>query len=99
VLSPLLTMNLGCTLFRLTPGEALAGFTVHAARALGMSNRIGRLAPGLAADLAFWDVDRIESLAYLIGDEPLAARWRDGRPVQTPSSRLGSNATSLAIAS
>jgi imidazolonepropionase len=99
VLSPLLTMNLGCTLFRLTPGEALAGFTVHAARALGLSDRIGRLAPGLAADLAFWDVDRIESLAYLIGDEPLAARWRDGRPVQTPSSRLGSNATSLAIAS
>ncbi len=99
VLNPLLTMNLGCTLFRLTPGEALAGFTVNAARALGLADRIGRLAPGLAADLAFWDVDRIESLAYLIGDEPLVARWRDGRAIQTPSASRGSKGTSLAIAS
>lgn len=99
LLSPLITMNLACTLFRLTPGEALAGFTAHAARALGLGDEVGRLAPGLAADLACWDVDRIESLAYLIGDEPLVARWRDGRPVQTPSDCLGSKGMSLAIAS
>jgi imidazolonepropionase len=45
-------MNMACTLFRLTPAEALAGFTVNAAAALGLAGEIGRIAAGLRAELA-----------------------------------------------
>lgn len=76
LLSPLLAMNMACTLFRLTPAEALAGFTVHAAAALGLGDRIGRIAPGLLADLALWDVGRPAELAYLMGASPLTRRIR-----------------------
>ncbi len=65
-LSLLLMINMACTLFRLTPEEAFAGVTVHAARALGSSDR-GRLAPGLRADLAIWDVEHPRELAYRFG--------------------------------
>ena len=61
-----LAMNMACTLFGLTPLEALRGATVHAARALGLDDR-GRLAPGLRADLALWDVQHPDELAYWIG--------------------------------
>ena len=71
--SLLLAMNMACTLFRLTPEEALAGATVHAARALGQSDT-GRIAPGLRADLAVWDVDHPAELAYRIGFNPLHER-------------------------
>lgn len=77
--SPLLAMNLGCTLFRLTPAEALSGFTVHAARALGLQHEVGRIAPGLRADLALWDVRRPAELAYAMGAAPLVRRWSAGR--------------------
>jgi imidazolonepropionase len=78
-LSPLLVMNMACTLFRMTPAEALAGFTRAAARALGLADR-GRLAPGLRADLAVWQVDRPAELAYWIGrPSPLALRIVGGR--------------------
>lgn len=77
LLSPLLAMNMACTLFRLTPEEALAGFTVHAARALGRSD-IGALAPGLQADLALWRVDDPAELAYWMGADLLAARVHAG---------------------
>jgi len=70
LLSPLLVLNMACTLFRMTPEEALAGMTRNAARALGLGDR-GVLAPGFLADLAFWEVDRPASLAYWIGGEPL----------------------------
>jgi imidazolonepropionase len=70
LLSPLLVLNMACTLFRMTPEEALAGMTRHAARALGLQDR-GMLAPGLLADLAFWEVERPAELAYWIGGEPL----------------------------
>ena len=76
--SPLLAMNLACTLFRLTPAEAFAGFTVHAARALGLQREIGAIAPGLRADLALWDVGRPAELAYAMGAAPLVARWYGG---------------------
>lgn len=74
-----LAMNMACTLFRLTPEEALQGTTVHAARALGLTDR-GRIAPGLRADLCIWDADHPAELAYRIGATPLHARIFGGRP-------------------
>ena len=75
--SLLLAMNMGCTLFRLTPSEALAGVTTHAARALGLKD-CGALAPGLRSDLAVWDVESPAELAYRIGFNPLHARYFEG---------------------
>ncbi len=75
--SLLLAMNMGCTLFRLTPEEALAGVTCHAARALGLEDR-GTLAAGRRADLAVWDVESPAELAYRIGDNPLHESWIGG---------------------
>jgi len=71
--SLLLAMNMACTLFRLTPEEALAGTTREAARALGLDDA-GRIAPGLRAELAVWDVAHPAELAYRIGFNPLAER-------------------------
>ncbi|EEX09332.1 imidazolonepropionase [Ruegeria lacuscaerulensis ITI-1157] len=71
--SLLLTMNMGCTLFGMTPAEALAGVTRNAARALGLADA-GTIAPGQRADLAVWDVSHPAELAYRIGFNPLHAR-------------------------
>jgi len=71
--SPLLAMNMACTLFRLTPAEALAGVTRNAARALGLAD-CGVIAPGMRADLAIWDVEDAAELAYRIGFNPLHER-------------------------
>ena len=71
--SVLLAMNMACTLFSMTPAEALSGATVHAARALGLADR-GSLLPGMVADLAVWDVDHPGALAYRIGFNPLFRR-------------------------
>ena len=71
--SLLLAMNMACTLFRLTPEEALAGATREAARALGLTDT-GLIAPVLRADLAIWDVAHPAELAYRIGFNPLAER-------------------------
>jgi imidazolonepropionase len=76
--SILLTLNMASTLFRLTPEEGLHGITCHAARALGLSD-CGRLAPGLRADLAVWDIEDPAELAYRIGFNPLHARYFEGR--------------------
>jgi imidazolonepropionase len=67
--SLLLMLNMACTLFRLTPEEALAGVTRHAAQALGLSDR-GVLAPGMRADFVLWDVQRPAQLAYALGANP-----------------------------
>jgi len=67
VLSPTLMLSMACTLFGLTPEEALAGMTVHAARALGLEREIGTVAPGKAADLCVWRIARPAELAYWIG--------------------------------
>jgi imidazolonepropionase len=75
--SLLLTMNMGCTLFRLTPSEALAGVTTHAALALGLTDR-GRIAPGLRADLAIWNAESPAELCYRIGFNPLFKRIYGG---------------------
>ncbi|MDO5529600.1 MAG: imidazolonepropionase, partial [Paracoccus sp. (in: a-proteobacteria)] len=71
--SLLLTMNMGATLFRLTPAECLAAVTQNAARALGLSDR-GVIAPGKRADLAVWDIENLAELSYRIGFNPLHAR-------------------------
>jgi len=73
VTSLLLTMNMGCTLFRMTPEEALQGVTTHAARALGLTD-CGQIIPGLRADLAVWNVTHPAELAYRVGFNPLHMR-------------------------
>ncbi|MBH0237471.1 imidazolonepropionase [Methylobrevis albus] len=74
-LTSLLTaMNMAATLFRMTVAECLAGVTREAARALGLGDEIGTIAPGKAADLALWDAERPSELVYRIGFNPLAAR-------------------------
>jgi imidazolonepropionase len=70
-LSPLLMLSMACTLFRLTPEEALRGMTVQAARALGLDDR-GTLAVGRRADFAVWDVAHPNELAYWFGRNPCA---------------------------
>ncbi|MDW3183137.1 imidazolonepropionase [Roseobacter sp.] len=77
--SLLLAMNMGCTLFRMTPLEALLGVTAHAARALGMTDR-GRVVAGMRADVCIWDVQHPAELAYRIGFNPLHARFFNGAP-------------------
>lgn len=67
LLSPQLAMNMAATLFGLTPEEALAGMTVHAAAALGMEHDVGTIAPGKSADLCAWAIDDPAELAYWIG--------------------------------
>jgi imidazolonepropionase len=72
--SPLIAMNMACTLFRMTPEEALAGVTRNAAKALGLAAEIGTIKPGKAAELAVWDVAEPAELAYRIGFNPLHKR-------------------------
>ena len=78
--SLLLAMNMGCTLFFMTPEEVLAGTTIYAAQALGLSNK-GRIEVGCDADLALWDITRPADLSYLIGLNPISSvmikgQWR-----------------------
>lgn len=67
MLSPTLAMNMACTLFQLTPEEAIAGMTINAARALGLAHSIGSIAAGKQADLAVWQVESLSELGYWIG--------------------------------
>ena len=76
--SLLLMLNMACTLFRLTPAEALAGATRHAARALGLADR-GTLAVGQRADIALWDIVSPAELCYRIGGNPCSGIVRAGR--------------------
>jgi imidazolonepropionase len=71
VTSLLLMLNMACTLFKLTPEEALLGVTQHAAKALGLAKTHGSLTVGKVADFAIWDVQHPAELAYQIGLNPL----------------------------
>jgi imidazolonepropionase len=75
-----LAMNMACTLFRMTPEEALLGTTANAARALGFADR-GTLSPGLRADLCLWDMQHPAELSYRIGAEALHKSIIGGRLV------------------
>jgi imidazolonepropionase len=70
-LSPLLMMNMACTLFRMTPEEVWRGFTVNAAQALGLPENYGVLRAGSRADFALWDADHPRDLVYRFGHHPL----------------------------
>ena len=67
LLSPTLAMNMACTLFGLTPEEAIAGMTINAARALGLAHSIGSIAAGKQADLCVWNIQTLAELGYWIG--------------------------------
>jgi len=77
--SILAAMNMACTLFGLTPTEALTGVTRHAARALGILNEVGSIEVGKRADLAFWRIERPAELCYGIGANPCVAVMHRGR--------------------
>jgi imidazolonepropionase len=67
LLNPQLVMNMACTLFGLTPVEAIAGMTINAARALGLAHEVGSIEAGKAADLCVWRVGELSELGYWIG--------------------------------
>jgi imidazolonepropionase len=73
-----LALSMACTLFRLTPEEALAGATRNAARALGLAGEYGTIAPGKRAELAVWDAAHPDFLSYWIGGDLLGGRIAGG---------------------
>jgi imidazolonepropionase len=78
VTSILLMLNMACTLFRLTPVEALAGVTKNAAQALGLSATCGTLTVGKNADFSIWNIAHPAELAYGMGNNPLAMVVKQG---------------------
>ncbi len=77
--SLLLMLNMACTLFRLTPEEALAGVTRNAAQALGLRDR-GVLAAGMRADFVLWDLQHPAQLSYALGARPSVQTVFNGEP-------------------
>src|SRR6185369_3588801 len=67
MLSPTLVMNMACTLFGLTPEEAVAGMTINAARALGLAHSVGSIAAGKQADLCVWNIESLAEFGYWVG--------------------------------
>lgn len=76
-----LMLNMACTLFRLTPSEALAGVTCNAAKALGLAATKGKLAVGFDADIALWNISQPAELCYQFGVNPLNALIQQGKQV------------------
>ncbi|OUR60184.1 imidazolonepropionase [Colwellia sp. 39_35_sub15_T18] len=76
-----LMLNMACTLFRLTPSEALAGVTCNAAKALGLSKTKGQLSVGFDADIALWNISQPAELCYQFGVNPLSALIQNGQQV------------------
>ena len=83
--SLLLAMNMACTFFRLPPGLALKGVTLHAAQALGLAHQIGSIECGKFADLVLWNTDEPAALAYHIGLNPCDGVMIGGQWTQYPS--------------
>ena len=81
--SLLLILNMACTLFRLTPEEALAGITCNGAKALALDNTIGTLEKNKDADFVVWDISEPAELAYRIGSNPLRHVVRKGKLTRT----------------
>ncbi|MFT2110664.1 imidazolonepropionase [Marinomonas sp. 2405UD68-3] len=77
-LSLRLMMNMGCTLFGLTPEETLAGTTIHAANALGIADSHGTLEIGKVADFVCWDVESPGELSYWLGGQLMKQRVQHG---------------------
>ena len=84
-------MNMGCTLFRLTPEECLRGVTCNAAQALGLQETRGQIALGLDADLAIWQVETPAELSYRLGVPDLIARVVDGHVFSLNGDQLNVN--------
>lgn len=78
-----LMLNMACTLFKLTPSEALAGITCYGAKALGLGESKGQLAVGYDADIALWNIERPAELCYQFGVNPLSSLIQNGQPVLT----------------
>ncbi|MFT7005989.1 MAG: imidazolonepropionase [Colwellia sp.] len=76
-----LMLNMACTLFKLTPAEALAGVTCNAAKALGLSSSKGQLSVGFDADIAVWNISQPAELCYQFGVNPLSALIQNGQQV------------------
>lgn len=77
-----LMLNMACTLFRLTPAEALAGVTCHGAKALGLADSKGQLKVGFDADIALWNINQPAELCYQFGVNPLSALFINGEKVK-----------------
>lgn len=73
-----LMLNMACTLFRMTPYEALSGVTINAAKALGIEDKVGTLAVGKQADLVLWNIDHPAQLSYQFGVNPCAQVIKNG---------------------
>jgi imidazolonepropionase len=80
--SLLLMLNMACTLFRLTPEEALAGITRNGAKALGVAGECGTLEEGKRADLVLWDIGHPAELSYWLGHNPARTVVHGGRIVR-----------------
>ncbi|MBW3532465.1 imidazolonepropionase [Shewanella sp. NKUCC06_TVS] len=81
ICSTLLMLNMGCTLFRLTPEEALTGLTLNAAKALGIEDTVGSLVVGKQADFCLWDIATPAQLAYSYGVNPCKDVVKNGKLV------------------
>lgn len=73
-----LMLNMACTLFRMTPYEALSGVTINAAKALGIQDKVGTLEVGKQADLVLWDIEHPAQLSYQFGVNPCAQVIKNG---------------------
>ena len=84
ICSTLLMLNMACTLFRLTPEEALQGVTINAAKALGIDNNVGSIRIGKQADFCLWDITTPAQLAYAYGVNPCKTVVKKGQVIALP---------------
>lgn len=85
ICSTLLMLNMACTLFRLTPEEALQGVTINAAKALGIDNNVGSITVGKQADFCLWDITTPAQLAYAYGVNLCKTVVKNGQVVALPN--------------